>query len=181
MVFKPRGEVAQWRLVYEELAKRDVGDVVGYDVLAEVLDMDARLDRPRIALAMRTAAQAFLEDSNIAVTSVRGVGYRLVEAVEHLALARKHHTKAVKSLGRGQSKVVHVDMSGLEPAVRHTFEVMARAFSVQLDFNRRFEAKQEQMEQTLESVEKTSTRSEQEIADLRARLERLETSGEVAE
>lgn len=176
MVFKPLGKDARWRLVFEVLAQAKIGDVVTYEQLGEVLMLNPKRDRHTIQMSVRKAAQVYEEEWHRALTSVTNVGYRVVEPQEHLTLARRHQTRASKSLMRGQSKVVNVDLSGLDSEVRHTFEVVARAFSLQMDFNRRFEVKQERLEQTLSAIEAASTRSEQEIADLKDRLARLEDS-----
>jgi hypothetical protein len=170
-MFKPIGLKPRWETVYEMFMASAVGDVLTYDELATALGTK---DRTAIRLAVREAAQRHEERDKRAVDSVRGVGYRIVEASEQLGLARRHQRKASRSLARGHSKAVNVDLTGLPPDVRHAFEVVAQAFSLQMDFNRRFDVRQQQMEQTVKEVTDRTARSENEIAELRARLGRLE-------
>lgn len=176
MGFQPVGSQARWRIVYEVLAAARVGDEVTYEELAAALGFDASHDRHRIQMAVRRAGEELEAEDHRALSPVTNVGYRIVEPEEHLVLARRHQSRSSKSLVRGQSKVINVDLSGLDLEVKHTFEVVARAFALQMDFNRRFQVKQEQLEQTMALIEQVSSRSEQEIAELKDRLERLEGS-----
>ena len=106
-------------------------------------------------------------------------GYRVVKAGEHLDLAKRHGRKAGKSLRRGHSKAVNVDLSEVEdPEVRRALELTAQAFSLQMDFNRRFAVRQEQLEATVREITDTQAadrqRSADEVAKLQERIERLE-------
>ena len=172
--FLPAGEVARWHIVYDLLCKTETGNVLTYDAIGEALDLDAKNDRHAIQMAIRRAAKEHEIADKRAIEAVPNRGYRVVEAPEHLRLARGQHRRASKALARGQSKVVHVDLSGLEPETRRAFEVVARAFAMQLEFNKRFDVRQAKLEETVTGMSKRTERTEQEIADLKARLARLE-------
>lgn len=174
MVFKPLGNVARWKLAFEVLFNTRPGDQVTFEQVGHALELDPRKDRHTIQMAVRDAAKVLEEEHYRAIRSIRNVGWRICEPQEHLELARKHQTRASRSLVRGQSKVINVDLTGVEPPVRHAIEVMARAFSMQMDFNKRFEVKQERLEQSINAIEETSNRSEKEIDELKQRLARLE-------
>lgn len=105
---------------------------------------------------------------------MQNVGYRVVEPEEHLRLAKGQQRRSTKALQRGQSKVVNVDLSNVDPEVRQAFQVVASAFAMQMEFNRRTDVRQKKLEESLEAVRETSTRTEEEVAELRARLDRLE-------
>lgn len=156
------------------MTTRSVGEVVTYDTLAGVLDLDAVADRHTIQMSMRRAAREFEEVDRHAVESVPNIGYRIVEAPEHLVLAKRQQRKAGKALQRGHSKVVHVDLSSVEPEIRSAFQVVAQAFALQMDMNRRLEGRQAKVESAVSEIAGRSERSEAEVAELRARLERLE-------
>lgn len=175
--FKPAGERAQWREVYDVLRSAHVGDVVTYTALAESLGMDAETDRHRIQMATRRAAQEYERQDKHALDVVHNIGYRIVAAPEHLTLARRHQKRSTRSLARGHSKAVNVDLSGVDEATRHALDVVAQAFALQMDYNRRFDVRQRRLESVLSTVTERTERSEAEIAELRARLERLESSG----
>lgn len=176
MIFKPAGERARWRIVYDVLTSADIGDVVTYEQLGDELFLDPNSKRNAIQMAIRRAAAEYEKEDHRALEAVPNIGYRVIYPEDHLRVARGHQKKANHSLERGHSKVVNVDISHLDPELRHTFEIVARAFSVQLDFNRRFTVRQDRIEQAMSGLEKRSERSSEELVDLRARLEELERS-----
>jgi hypothetical protein len=172
--FQPAGERARWRIVYDLLCEAAIGDVVTYEVLGEALEMDPGKDRHVIQMAVRRAAQEHERNDKRALDVVPNEGYRIVPAPENLRLARRHQKKAGKSLARGQSKVVNVDLTGVDADTRNAFEVVARAFALQMDFNRRFDVRQARLEDTVAGMSERTERTEQEIADLKSRLAALE-------
>ncbi len=172
--FEPAGETARWRVLYDLLTERTVGDILTYDVMAEALDLDAAEDRHTIQVAMRRAGKELEQEDKHAVESVTNVGYRIVEPEEHLRLARGQQKRSSRALARGHSKVVNVDLSNVDPEVRQAFQVVASAFAMQMEFNRRTDIRQKKLEDALETVREKSTRTDEEVAALRERLERLE-------
>jgi hypothetical protein len=125
-------------------------------------------------MAVRRAARQLEEQNDRALDVVTNVGYRIVQPSEHLRLARQQQKKSSRALVRGQSKVVHVDMSGMEPETRKAFEVVAQAFSMQLEMTRRLDVNQRRLAESVDSIKDQTARSADEIADLKARLDRLE-------
>ena len=172
--FEPKGDKARWKLIYDILLKRNVGDTITYAEMAEVLELDADADRHAIQMAVRRAAKEYESADLRALDSVPNEGYRIVEPTEHMRLARKQQKKSHKALQRGHSKVVHVDLSGLDPDSRKAFEVVAQAFAMQMDFNRRMDIRQKRLEQSIASVNEKHDRSAEEIEELKERLARLE-------
>lgn len=176
--FTPKGDRARWRIIYDLLAALGVDDVVTYETLGEALELDPELDRHVIQMAMRRAAKELEVENKQALDVVPNVGYRIVDAPEHLALAKRQQRRAGKALARGHSKVVNVDLSGVEPSVRSAFQVVAQAFSMQMEMNRRLDTRQSKLEAVVGQIAGRSERSEAEVAELRARLERLEARQE---
>jgi hypothetical protein len=172
--FEPVGARARWRVIYDLLRKLSPGDVLTYRRIGDALNLDPEGDRHVIQMAVRRAAREYEVEDNRALEVVPNEGYRVVQAPEHLRLAQVQQKRARKALARGQSKVVHVDLSGLEPETRRAFEVVARAFAMQMDINKRFDIRQKRLEQSLNAMSERTDRTEQEIADLKARLARLE-------
>jgi phage shock protein A len=176
--FEPVGDRARWRVLYELLVPLQVGGVLTYDEMATALGLDPRTDRRTVQLAMRRAAQELLEVHKRAVDVIPNEGYRIVEPEQHLSLARRHQRKAGNALVRGQSKVVNVDYNRIDPETRKAFEIVAGVFAAQIDFNRRMDVRQDKLEAALAAVtrktEAQAERTDEEIAELRARLKWLE-------
>lgn len=165
----------KWRIVYDLLAPLGPNDVLTYDACADALDLDPVRDRNSIQGAVRRAARRNEIENKHAVEAIDNVGYRVVEPVEHARLAKGYQRRSSVALKSGHSKVVNVDLSGLDPETRKGFEVMALAFSRQQEFNRRLDIRQQKLEDAVTSVIQQTERSADEIAELRARLESLET------
>lgn len=172
--FEPIGDRARWRVIYDLLRKTATSEVITYQELADALGLHPDDDRHTIQMAVRRAAREHEEADNRALDVIPNTGYVIVPAPEHLRLARDHHKRASKSLARGHSKVVHVDLSALEPETRHAFEVVARAFALQMEFNKRFDVRQAKLEEAVDAMSQRTERTEEEIAELKARLARLE-------
>jgi leucyl aminopeptidase len=176
--FRPVGDRPRWRVIYDLLRKLNVGDLLSYEEMGHALDLDADTDRLTIQLAMRRAARELEVVDKHAVDAVTNQGYRIVEPNEQAHLARRHQRKANRSLARGQSKVVNVDFNQIDPETRKAFEIMAGAFAAQIDFNRRMDVRQRNLEKAVEAVsartEEKALRTDEELAELRARLRRLE-------
>lgn len=173
--FEPTGDRARWRIVYDDLLRDcDHGDQVTYETMGAALNLDPDEDRHAIQMAVRRAARELEEVDKRALDAIPNVGYRVVEAMEHMQLARRQQRRSHHALSSGKSKVANVDLSGLDPETRKAFEVMAQAFAMQMDFNRRIDVRQRNLESATRSVVERQERSENEIAGLRERLARLE-------
>lgn len=174
--FEPIADRPRWRILYEDvLQSAEIDQVVTYVELASVLDTDSR---PAIQDAMRRAARELEEQDLRAIENVPRVGYRIVKPQEHLTLARKHQRKSSRALLRGNSKVVHVDMSAVPPEFRQAFEMVGRAFSIQMEVNRRLSVGHRQLQKAIadidERLDSATKRTDAEVAELRARLAALE-------
>lgn len=181
--FKPLGDRARWRVLYELLRKLRVGDTLTYEEMGAALHLDPVAERQTIQLAMRRAARELEQVDKHAVDVRANVGYEIVAPASHGELAKRHQRKSHRSLTRGHSKVVNVDFNGMDPEARKAIELMASAFAAQLDFNRRMDVRQANLERAVEAVTKRADeraeRTEVELDELKARLARLEqkTSG----
>jgi hypothetical protein len=172
--FTSIGEQARWKVLYALLTTRNLDDVLTYKEMGEALDVDADTDRRTIQLAFRRAAREYENVNNRATEAIPNEGYRIVEPAEHLRLANKHQRKSHRELVRGRSKVVHVDLTGMEPDIRKAFELTSRAFSMLIDYSRRLDTRQDQLAQSLDSMVTRQDRSEAEVAKLKDRLAHLE-------
>lgn len=172
--FEPVGETARWRVLYQLLSDKAIDDVLTYEEMGAALNLDAVDDRHTIQVAMRRAAKELEQVNKHAVDAVQNVGYRVVKPEEHLNLAKRQQRRSSRALVRGHSNVVNVDLSSVDPEIRQAFQVVASAFAMQMEFNRRTDVRQKKLEESLDAVRETSTRTEEEVSQLRARLEKLE-------
>lgn len=173
--FDPIGDRARWRVLYDLLLGKELGELLSYREMGQALGLNYLKDRHTIQMSFRRASKEYEQENSRAVEAVPNKGYRIVEPKEHLRLAKTHQKKSGKSLERGHSKVTHVDLNGVDPEIRKAFEVTARAFSVLMDFNRRLDTRQTKLEDAIDSMTTRHSRTEEELAELRARLERLES------
>lgn len=172
--FKPVGDTARWRVLYDLLRSAGIGGILTYDAMAEALALNSESDRHVIQMAMRRAARELETVDKHAVTSIRNVGYRVVRPDEHVILARGQQRRSTRALARGHSKVVNVDLNGLSPEVRQLTEATMRAFSMQLEFNRRTDVRQRRLEESIATMGKRADRTQEELDAIQARLARLE-------
>lgn len=173
--FTPIGDRPRWAVVYDFLKAHDVAEVVTYAELAEVLDLDPVRNRSAVQVAVRSAAGRFLTEERQALEAVPNVGYRIVEASEHLRLAKGHQAKASTALVRSHKTVVHTDVNGFDPALRRVFEVTATALSYQMDFIRRLDVRTAELESTMNVIAAGRERTDEEVAEIRRRLDRMES------
>jgi len=176
--FKPLGDIARWRIIYNLLTVRQVDDILTYDEMGDALNLDPVKDRRIIQGAMPRASKEFEESDKHALTAVPNIGYRIVEPEEHLRLAKDQQRRSSRALVSGRSKVVNVDLSEVAPEVRQAFQVVASAFAMQMEFNRRTDIRQKKLEQSLDAIRDKTTRTDNEVAELRDRLKRLEERDE---
>ena len=179
--FEPVGEQARWRILYDILCHTRTDGIATYEQMGEALGLHPDHERHTIQMAVRRAAKELEEEDKRAIEAVPNVGYRIVEAPEHLRLARRQQKRAQVALRSGHSKVTNVDLNQLEPETRRAFEVVARAFAMQMDFNRRMDVRQRRLETAVATVTERHDRSEREIAELKERLSRIELLGQTVD
>lgn len=176
--FEPIGPRARWRILYDLLRTKKVNETITYEEMGRTLDLDPDGDRSTIQMAMRRAGKELETEDQHAIDAEPNVGYRIVEVAEHLSLAKRQQRRSSRALVRGHSKVTNVDLNGVEPEIRKAFEVVAVAFSMQMDFNRRLDVRQKRLESAVGAITERHDRSEAEITELRSRLDRLERERE---
>jgi hypothetical protein len=169
--FTPVGETARWRILYDLLVKVGVDGVLTYDDAAEALD---GVDKATIQAAMRRAGKELLTQDNHAIEAVKTVGYRVVTAEEHVRLASAHQSRSRKQLALGRAKVTHVDMSALSSEGRALVQLAATALAYQSEVNKRLDLRQRNLEKSLEAMKVQTSRTDDEVSELRERLARIE-------
>lgn len=170
-LFVPVGEKSRKDYALEVLREHSVGAVVTYEVLEERVGSP---ERAVLQAAVRDAAKDFLKLDQHAVEAVPNVGYRVVEPDDHVRLAEKQRKRSVRSLRKGSSLVSSVDFNGMTPEARKLAEGMALGFAHLLEANARMDARVRSVERATDAVVEKQDRTDAEVAELRARLARLE-------
>jgi hypothetical protein len=121
-----------WKKLYAGLKDHIAhGDLLSYKELAIRLDLDPRSNKGR-AQFLRCAKQILL-DLNLHCENIPKIGYRVVQASEHIRCANQQVTKARKRLGRGLAIAVHIDYSKLtQEQLRLQTDALARITQLQL-------------------------------------------------
>ena len=140
--FRPIGERARWRMVYDLMRQAKLGDTVTYADMAKALGLNAKRDKHALQMAARRAGLELEKADHRAADAVRGVGYRIVQPAEILGLGQRRNRRAGRQLQRGAITVAAVDLDQVDVPTRQALETLARGFAVQGEINRRFLAKQ---------------------------------------
>ncbi|MBL3664518.1 hypothetical protein JL475_00460 [Streptomyces sp. M2CJ-2] len=162
---------ARWRILYDLFQQ---ADLVTYDQAAEALSLHADKDRKAIQKAMNRAGEELEVTDKRALRAVPGVGYRIADPNEHVILAREYQEKSKGAIDRGVSKVVNVNLNGMEPAARSLTLAVAQLLTREADMMARFDLRQQKSEAQIREIIDRQDRSEAETAELKERLARLE-------
>lgn len=176
--FTPLAEQARWRTIYELLQGTPINEILTYAIIAEKLDLHPVNDRHTIQVATRRAAKELLRIDQQAITPVINLGYRVVEPYEHVGLAKGHQRRSNKSLVRAHETAIHVDVTPLDQNQRQALGAVVVALGAQMDFCRRLDINQKRLADAVTSIGKSqqvlATRTEEEVSEIRERLEALE-------
>lgn len=165
--FKPLGERARWRMIYDMFRAARVDETVTYDQMAEALGLDPAGSKHAIQMAARRAALELERVDRRAVDSVRGSGYRIVQPREVLGLTRRRNRRAGKQLVRGEITSKAVDLNLVDDETRRGLETLARGLAAQAEINRAVGSRLKKHEQIM-------TGMDERLGTLEERLRRLE-------
>lgn len=162
--FQPKGDVPQWRLVYDKAATLQPGDVITYPDLAGLLGYDpSELGRSRSPI--HTASRRMLKDHDRTLVAVPKKGYRVAHASEHEGIARAGQRSARRRISHAVAVTTHVDVTALTPGQRRSLEAVAHVLAAQNAMLSRHDAR-------IGDVEKDVRRVDDRIAALEAVLAR---------
>lgn len=172
--FRPVGERARWRIIFDLLAGMQPGEVLTYEDAAEAVGLDPVADLAVLQAAFRRAGQENEVTNRRAIEAVPRIGYRVVTADEHERLARKYQGRSIVALQSGRSKVSNVRLDELSAEGRAVIEAMGLAFSRQADAIRGLDIRQRNLEDALTATTQTANRTQEEVAEMRSRMAALE-------
>jgi hypothetical protein len=128
--FLPTGEQAEWKVIYDHLRAQQPGYVVTFEKLDELLGRSFKNGRGPIYRAQ----QELEENYSRTLSSVRGQGYRVAQAEEHLTIGLNHSRRARKQLKRGVEVVEAADHSKLTPSMIDRAEAASYTMSKVMEF-----------------------------------------------
>lgn len=166
-MFEPKGDRPQWQIVYDRVVDMEIGEVIKYDELHDLLP---GVSRTALYGVFTQATRHIEEDRQRTFANVRTVGYRMVEAVEHEGLARNQHARAKRRLGAARRKLHSADRSLLTPDQRRRVDALEDHVSAQQEMIRRLDARVERAERGLREVRR-EVRTD--AAELSERVDRI--------
>lgn len=153
MPFEPKGEIAQWRIIYRLFQETEVDTTLDYHLLGDALDLDPTKDRHRIQAAARRAAKQLLEVDDRAVEVVPDIGYRLVTAGRQIPMAGQQVQRAGRALDKGKAFTTHIRMEDLSEHERQIAQTMALGFAQVAEWARQIGRRMEDHEGRLSDIE----------------------------
>ena len=161
-IFKPKGEVAEWEMLYDFLTTKEKGTVIKYAQLSAVLGRDLLEARSPLYRAMQ---ELEMKDSR-SLINVPGVGYRITIAQEHEGLARKHHKKSRRQIAKSLMKIESADKSQLTREERQRFENIEISLKQQADMIKRLDKRVAVVEQKQKTHDGTAAKLDKLMAAL---------------
>lgn len=168
VAFQPKGDVAEWQLIYDQLVTMRVGQVVSYNDLTDILGRDFLPARGPFHKANRK----LLETRKRGLLNVKNVGYRVVTAAEHEMAARSQHRFANRRLRRARDWIENTDRNELPEEIRQRFDQLEAHIGRQIDFTRRLDGRLAKVEKATQRQAEASADAGEKLAKLIAALER---------
>lgn len=174
-LFMPKGAVSRRKILTRLVREHNPGDVLTYEQLGEALEVGSKRE---IQSAVNGAKLTIEKETNHALIAVQNVGYRIILANEHLALALAHQKKSVRQVKRAKSKVDHVPLTDLSSDERAAVISASVAFAAQQRFLRTADARyarREELEEFMNESSRKSDRTDEELRLMKERIARLES------
>lgn len=165
--FEPVGERPRWMDILDLLVPLDVNDVVTYETLSTAVGLDIRTRRGDLYAAM----EVLQRDHSRTIEVVRNKGYRICAANEHGRLAKKHHKKSKRQIGKAVAKASSANRAELTDEERRRIDSMEMTLRAHGDMIRRLEHRAARTEARLQTVENAH---DQDAVGQAARIDRLE-------
>lgn len=124
-LFQPKREDgrAYWRVVYDRLATAPHGTVVSHSELRALLGDD---DPGLLYASVSRAARELRKRQKRDIAVLRGEGYRILLANEHVSKAEAHKDRAERQLKVANDVVDATDLSALNSAERNLWSQVKR-------------------------------------------------------
>ena len=164
--FTPKGDVAEWRMLYDRIRSLDIGGILTYEDMDEILGRDFKEDRGPIY----RCAKELEDNDHRTLAAVRNVGYRIVEPREHAQLATHHHRKSRRQLGKAVGKAASADRSKLTADERQRIDGLEMSLRRHADMIRRLDERTAKQADELKALRREK---DGDVASLSERVDRL--------
>lgn len=144
--FEPIGERPRWEIVYDELTTLNIGDTLSYERLCALLEVT---DRGAVRQPVYAARKQWAQTASRWLVSVPNVGYRVVDAHEHEAIAKGHHRSARRQIRRGRQVLAAADRGRLDDEQRRRVDDMEITFGRHEDVIRRIDGRGARVDQAV--------------------------------
>jgi len=108
-MFTPKHEKAYWKMLYDSIVDRALGDLVTYDEIGEVIGKDISNSRNYIYRANKE----LMAKNNRMLEVVPTTGYRVVEGIEMYKGAETHKTRSKRQIKQSTFIATHIDTAVL--------------------------------------------------------------------
>jgi DNA-binding winged helix-turn-helix (wHTH) protein len=117
---------AFWRVLYEYLLAVAPGEVIPYADLLALLEMDTSAKPLLYASMSRALRELRKSDAKREVATLRGVGYRVLHANEHITKAELHKDRAERQLKIANDVIDATDLAALTSSERDLWSQVKR-------------------------------------------------------
>lgn len=153
--------------VYERISPMEIGDVLTYPELEELLGRNVRAGRAPVYRAV----QRLQREKKRTLVCVTNVGYRMIHAREHEELARSYHRKSQRQMRHSLNVAQSADRRLLNPEERERIDRLERIVLAHEETVQHLEDRANRQEKALDMVRQQTAAESQELA---GRLERVE-------
>ncbi len=150
--FKPTGDRARWRELYDHASKLAPGDIITYNTLTELLTYDPSKPGASRAPIYRANDELLVKRSRMLV-AVPGEGYRIAHATEHEVKARGLQKSARRRIGKAVCTAVHVDRNQLTEAQQKSIDTLTDVLLTQNAMLTRHDKRIGNVEETVSRVD----------------------------
>lgn len=174
---------ARWRVLYDRMATLQIGELLSYEDMGELLGLDF-LDRPQrniINVSARKAATELEKKQGMVFRIMRGHGYQRAKPEQVLDLARRHQHRAQREVASGAAKVATIDLRQLDSTTARIVEATAMAFARQEAIMRSLDVRQDRLDVAMQALgvrqqvtDQRVTQTAQRVDATLSHIERLE-------
>lgn len=182
---RPDGR-ARWRVAFDYIAaglasgSLQTGSVIEHETLAR--EMDTEFPGSAYYMAMTRAAAELQRERQKSLLSERGVGYRIIQGTAMIDQGRGHQNKAQRSVGKAIAVANAVDENDLDTAsdvsmvrgVRRGFALLGAVLAQHAEHLNEHDRQIEKLNEATNETRRHHRATDDEVADLRRRLDRLE-------
>lgn len=158
---RPDGR-SDWRVVFDLIDGRDPGYEIEHATILEALGTD---NRSRMYRAVQRANRELWATRNRSLAVVKGVGYRVLRAEEHLPLANNYRRQARKRMTNAVSVMEATDLDALGPEARKFAVEVTGAFRAMTEALGAVAARVAHHDDLIRSVQKRVDKLEREQRD----------------